>query len=435
MSKRCFQPYVCLPYLYLTKEQPLGMGPIRFYPTTKFDDYVSNHEQDEMKSYLQSAQASGRGSCIFVDPEVPKDLLPEMLIDAVYLLYFAATYQDLYYNAKPPKFEPLTQYLPTPPDKMKDPKTRESLQALHLLDSQVIEVAFTENLMSQALGRILLCAYTECQDLHHGDCRRIIRSIRYFIHCFHDKFRNLLGTGDPIESKLFEPENFLFLVTAFETLYDIDKTNSEPDFKQKLRPVIHLKFGTPMETIWKWIDGFYQIEEELVHEGTLPDPMFRENVNFEIPYLSFAIKLFIYSIYYRLYNMGLVPATKTADFMPLIFEGIDREETLGFLWSETELLKKISILIMQLTHGKVRQETLLDVSMLSLIYRNILKYYENRDEVGEIRFIPTPKDELRNIVEAIENYSDEEFEHEGQVVHIQELFPEGFLDQIHQRVA
>jgi len=435
MPNRSFEPYVCLPYLHLLHEQPVGMGPIRFYPATKYDEFVSGEVQGEIIGYLESSGAAPRGSCIFVDPEVPKGLLPEMLVDAVYLLYFAANYQDLYYSVKPPGFEPLTHYLPTPPDTIKDPKSREELKSLNLKDKHVIEVTFQENVMSEALGRILLCAYTECRDLDNNECRRIIRSIRYFIHCFHDKFRNLLGTGDPIDSKLFEPEDFLFLVTAFETLYDIDKTHSEPDFKQKLRPVIHLKFGTPMETIWKWIDGFYRIEEELIHEGTLPDPIFRENQNFEIPYLSFAVKLFIYSIYHKLYGMGLVPATRQAEFMPLVFEGIDRSETLGFLWPETEILKKISILLMQLTHGKVRQETLLDVSMLSLIYRNILKYHENRQNGGDIQFIPTPKNELQPIVEAIENYSDEEFEHEGKTVHVQDLFPDGFLDQIQRRVA
>ncbi len=435
MPGRPYRPYLCLPYLILKEPKPLGLGPIRFYPSSHFDHGIDEDAREEMRKYLNHSPDANRGTSVCVDPDIPKECVADLIVDAVYLLYFSSTYKDLYHNAKPPELGSLTQYVPTSPEKTKDPANIQSLKALQLPLRERMEISLTESAMSEALGQLLSSSYQELGPCNPCESRRIIRSIRYFIHCFHDKFRNLLGSGSDVVDELFEPEDFLFLMTAFETLFDLDRDHPVSDLKQKLRPVIHLKFGRPMETIWKWVDGFFKIKGEIVHQGTFPDAIFRDNQSFEIPYLTFAMKLFIYSVYHRLYHMELLPGTAGESFMPLAFEGIEREEVITFLWPEAELLKKISILLMGLTHGKVNTESLLDVSMLALIYQNTLKYHAEECGVNGIHFIATPKEQLSPIIDAIENHAEEHFEFEGKVIHARELFPEGFLEQIHHRVA
>ncbi|NGX57709.1 MAG: hypothetical protein K940chlam3_00603 [Chlamydiae bacterium] len=433
MQNDPYKMYICLPYLYLTEENPLGLGPIRFYPSSKFDDYVSQDEQKEIEEYLRESPSINKGTSICVHPDIREESIPELLIDAVYVLYFAATYEKLYHNYEPPRFGPLTQIVPASESVVKNPANRESLKSLDLKESHILEISIQDDVMLKAMGEVLNGAFLEDHKLDQVECRRIIRSIRYFIHCFHDKFRDLLGSGFLMGHKHFEPEDFLFLVTAFETLFNINPEIPNSDFKQKLRPIIHLKFGKPLEIIWKWIDGFYAIKNEVVHEGTLPDGTFRENHNFEVPYISFAIKLFIYSIYHKLFKMDLLPAHVTESYRPIAFHGIEREEVILFLWPEKELLKKISILIMQLTHGKVTDETVADVSMLAHVYQHMLRYHKSLQD--PIKFIPTSKEELKKVVVAIENLSDDDFEYEGKKVHVQELMPEGFLDVLNRRVA
>lgn len=425
--------YVCLPHLYLSQGRPLGMGPIRFYPSNTLDDFLSRDDQSEVQNYLETSPEVNRGTRVCVHPDIAEEDIPELLIDAVYTLYFSAAYERIFHNDKPPKLQPFTEFVPASESAAKDPSNVESLKALDLKKNQKLEITIENDLMMNALGEVLFSAYLSEKNLDQNQCRRIIRAIRYFIHCFHDKFRDLLGSEFLSDHRHFEPEEFLFLVTAFETLFDISPDNPNSDFKQKLRPVIHLKFGKPLETTWKWIDGFYRIKNEIVHKGNLPDVTFKENLNFEIPYISFATKLFIYSIYYDLYIMNLLPAHISEQHRPIAFHGIEREEVICFLWPEKELLKKISILMIQLAHGRIRDESITDVNMLAHIYQHMLRYYEN--SFKPITFIPTEKEEIDRLVEAIENLSEETFEYEGKRVAIFELMPEGFMELLERRVA
>jgi hypothetical protein len=428
-----YKMYACLPYLNLQNDTPIGMGPIRFYPSSVFDDYIGKSEREEIKSYFENAPAINRGTCLCVHPSVKDDEIPELLVDALYMLYFSATYDELYHNKNPPHFDALTKFVPAGGN-LAGMKNLESLQ---VKDSQVMSVDINDNLMSGALGELLKRCYLPADQDSSGqdvnEDHRIIRAIRYFIHCFYEKFENLLGTGIHLKEKIYEPEDFLFLIAAFETLFDLDPDYPNTDLKQKLRPILHVKFGTPLETIWKWIDGFFEIKNQSIHQGNLPEDIFRANGNFEISYFKFATKLFIYSTYYKLYLMNLLPAEKSKPYIPIKFKGIEREEVIAFLWPETKILRRISTILMQITHGKADEEYLHDLNMLARIYKQILSYYS--DCPASIQFNPADKNDLKNYVEAIVNLADEAIEIEGKPVHLHDLMPDEFISAIEKRVA
>ncbi len=269
--KKPYKMYACLPYLSLQSKKPIGMGPIRFYPSAVSDDFIGHSEQEEMKAYFHLKPEINHGTCICVHPGINEDEIPELLVDALYLLYFAATYQPLYHNDRPPQFDAMTKFVPAIKRETSNPESINLLKALNVNQSQIVSVTISDYLMSDALGQLLSRSYLPAERQSPGEdpnqSRRIIRSIRYFLHCFYEKFENLLGSGVRFKEKIYEPEDFLFLVTAFETLFDLDPNHPGADLKQKLRPVLHVKFGPPLETIWKWIDGFFEIKTAINTPG------------------------------------------------------------------------------------------------------------------------------------------------------------------------
>lgn len=436
-EEKQYKMYVCLPYLNLEEDKPIDLGPIRFYPSTSFDEFVHGSGKSEIKTYLQQAPDIKRGACICIHPSVPEEDIPELLVDAIYLLYFGATYQEMFQGKRAPLFSPLTKFVPAGEADVKNQKSIDSLKSLKVNHSQVVRIGAVDHKLCNGLGKLLDKSYLSNShnsiEESQNESRRIIRAVRYFIHCFYEKFENLLGTGIHLKEKVYEPEDFLFLVAAFETLFDLHPDHPNSDLKQKLRPILHVKFGTPLETIWKWIDGFFEIKELSVHEGSLPEGIFKANESFEIPYFAFAVKLFIYSVYFHLYQLGLVPAEKSEKYTPIKFPTIKREEVALFLWPEATLLRKISIILMQITHGRATSEYLFDLSMLANTYQQMLKY--SSECPPNIQFKPIKKSDLKPIVEAIVNLSDEKIQVEDKTIYLQDFLPEGFLSTIEKRIA
>ena len=136
----------------------------------------------------------------------------------------------------------------------------------------------------------------------------------------------------------------IFIASSFEALFDINDKQAAADFKHKLRPLLHLKYGKPVELFWKWVDDFYEVKRHIVHGGDhILDPFFRYNPNFEISHILIGIKLFVYSVYYTLFQYRLLHSIHEDPFTPPDFKWIHPEEILLFFWTESFLLHKLSL--------------------------------------------------------------------------------------------
>src|SRR5262249_12038398 len=104
---------------------------------------------------------------------------------------------------------------------------------LHLVDSD----------MCRALGKALEQIYTSSsQDEESVQAsKRLVRSIRYLVDRFFQRFVNLFGKGLHFSDEIFEPEDVIFLASSFEALFDLDPQQPAADFKYKLRTLLHLK--------------------------------------------------------------------------------------------------------------------------------------------------------------------------------------------------
>jgi len=414
-EEKNYKLYVCLPFLHLDMDEPITMGPIRFFPSDRIG-----------------------GATVSLHPSIPDEKKNELLLDGLHLLYFSATYVDIFHSIKPPLFEAFTQLMPIP----KKPSKEEidKIESYSSMKEQVYHLSEIESQMCKGLGAALELIYLNQEAADNEErileIRRMIRAIRYFVHCFYDKFKILSNKGIRFSNKLYEPEEALILSTAFESLFNINPREPAPDLKQKLRPILQLKFGKPVEIIWKWIDGFYDMKTKVIHTGEIPRQMFRENESFTVPFLSFAVKLFIYSIYYKLTTHRLIEGRQRNIYYPHEFSSIEREEVISFLWPEENLLKKISILVLQIEQGKTSEEYLSDLTMLGNIYIHMMKnFYFTHSAADDIDFIPTPKETIEPFIEAILGHSIEKVRVNGQERELMELYPEGLIHCLQKRAA
>jgi len=415
LDSKGYKPFVCLPFLYLDLSEPIVMGPIRFSPSDRIG-----------------------GATVSIHPSIRDETRFELLIDSLYLLYFASTFIDLYHTIKPPHFEAFTKIIPV--RQKPSEEELEKIDSISSIEENLYHLVYINSNMQKGLGEALNLVYlkgkTEENEKRYGEMKRLIRSIRYFIHCFYEKFQNLVEKGLDFSPHLYEPEDALFLYTAFESLFDIDPLQAPADFKQKLRPVLQLKFGKPIEVIWKWVDGFYAMKNHLVHTGEVANPLFLDNENFSVPYLVFAVKLFIYSVYYKLTINRMIAEKRDGAYAPWAFKGVEREEVVGMLWPEAEILKKIALLIMQVEQGKISEEYLVELKMLGKIYIHTLKtYYFRKDKGEDIAFIPAANQNIENFVEAILSRSGDEVEIDGTIIHISDLYPDELIPCLQKRVA
>ncbi|MCE2982850.1 MAG: hypothetical protein LW832_04700 [Parachlamydia sp.] len=205
--------------------------------------------------------------------------------------------------------------------------------------------------------------------------------------------------GMHFSDDLFEPEDVIFLASSFEALFDIDDKHMASDFKQKLRPLLHLKFAKPLEIFWKWVDDFYDSRRKILHGGPLPDPQFKLNPNFDISHLLIGIKLFIYSVYYNLHLYGLIKSTHEDAYSPPDFKWIHPEEVLLFFWTEESLLKKIIICLDESRANN--EENLADLHALMNLFSSMMERYFLRPEQDGILFIPTPLPAIQSMGEKI----------------------------------
>lgn len=430
--------FAYLPFVELAHESMIQFGPVIFWPASKSEEFLPQHLHSSFNDYLQvvgqiKARSNGhdnmlintgqlnpkRTTCISIATDVPEEIREFLLIDSLYLLYFACTFRNLYYGQEIPSFNPFRKIAPAYEGFIKDKENwanlhihetdREESVCLHIIDPEICQG------LGKALESIYLATSTEDKEFIQA-YKRLVRSIRYLVDRFFQRFVNLFGKGLHFSEEIFEPEDVIFLASSFESLFNLDGSQATAaDFKHKLRPLLHLKYSRPVEIFWKWVDDFYDVKRRILHGDTFLDPLFRLNPNFEISHILLGIKLFVYSVYYYLFKYQLLESTHVDAYTPPDFKWIHPEEILLFFWTESSVLEKVNLFINQSEQGQLKDEALADMNLLTTLFVSLYdRYYLSEQIKGEgiVRFIPSPMAELNkeggNILEKLKQMNEKD---------------------------
>jgi hypothetical protein len=414
-----FYLYACLPFIELDHETMIHLGPVIFWPASKanqflqedslssFQIYMSEvskikaHNEDEEGRIFNTMTLTPKGTtCVSIAEEIPKELREFVLIDSLYLLYFACTFRNLYYGQEIPSFNAFRKMIPASFDFIQIKKnwdnlfiketSREETVCLHIVDPEICLG------LGKALNAIYINDPSQDQSFTYA-YKRLVRSIRYLVDRFFQRFVNLFGRGLNFSEEIFEPEDVIFLASSFETLFGINDKQPAADFKHKLRPLLHLKYSGAVEIFWKWVDDFYQVKSRIIHGDPILDPLFRLNNNFEISHILLGIKLFVYAVYYNLFKFHLLQPTHKTLYSPPDFKWIHPEEILLFFWTEPTLLKKLNLFIKQSEREPIKEEQIADIDLLTHLFVSLYERYYVEEQLkgqGIVRFIPTPLADL-----------------------------------------
>jgi hypothetical protein len=420
MAIQNFALYAYLPFVELAHESMIQFGPVIFWPASKSEDYLPDHLRSSFRDYMQEmGQIKVRShnqekswvntitlnpkgtTCVSISEDVPIEVWEFLLIDALYLLYFACTFRNLYYGQEIPSFNAFRKMIPASEEFIKDKHNWENLH-IHETDREesvclsIIDPEICQGL-GKALESIYLASGTQDQEFVQA-YKRLVRSIRYLVDRFFPRFVNLFDQGLNLSEEIFKPEDVIFLASSFESLFNIESSQAiAADFKHKLRPLLHLKYSRPVEIFWKWVDDFYEVKRRILHGDTFLDPLFRLNPNFEVSHILLGIKLFVYSVYYYLFKYQLLHSTYVDPYTPPDFKWIHPEEILLFFWTEPSVLEKINLFIKQSEQGPLKEEALADMNLLTTLFVSLYDRYYMSAQVkgaGIVRFIPSPLVEL-----------------------------------------
>jgi hypothetical protein len=413
-----FDVYACLPFVELAGESHIKIGPIIFWPASKFKQFVPKESHSLFHDYIDSiTQVKTRvaektnpintvklapqvTTMISINGSIPEELKELLLIDSLYLLYFACTFRDLYYGNEIPPFGAFKKMLPASHAFIVDKPNWKGLHINEIDREQTVCVHLHNQQLCKCFGEMLSSVFDDVSSELPKTIevyKRIIRSVRYVVDRFSDRFVNLFNKGLNFPEIAFEAEDVIFIAAGFECLFDIEEHRSAFDFKHKLRALLHLKYSTPLEIFWKWVDDFYNVRRKIVHEGQIVDPTFYGNPNFEVSHVMLGIKLFIYSIYSHLFNMHLLKSKAFNEQTPPDFKFIHPEEILLFFWTETSLLKKIRLFLFQIMK---RQEDSLklypDIRFLVHLFMSMHQRHDRIHPLPGIRFLPSKTADIQS---------------------------------------
>lgn len=401
------KPYACLPFVEFTRKEGIALGPIHFWPSTDSEFHLSANFSLKFKNYLKKVNkefAERPIACISIDDSVPIERRESLLIDGIYLLYFASNFRNVYYSNEILKLSSFTKILPASEELLQNKDILIEIAIPESARERIACISWIDDEIAEALGKALSGVYESNADLSLFDeSIRLIRAIRFFVDRFFSKFENLLTVGLELPPDLFEPEDILFLASSYDVLLNIDDRQASSDFRQKIRPMLHLKFSKPVELFWKWVDAFYILKKQVV-QGVKPDYLFLANPNFSVPLMHIGLKLFIYVLYYQLYQYRLIASETKDKFAPPDFHWIHPQEILLFFWTEESILRKISLLLMQIQQGKLTAENQSDIYLLSSLFVALMEKYYSKPPSKYIQYLPSPEGVLDPYTTPILNY-------------------------------
>lgn len=156
---------------------------------------------------------------------------------------------------------------------------------------------------------------------------------------------------------------------GFEVLFSLNPSYPAADLRQHLRPLLHLKFSHPVELLWKWVDQFYALRNEVLRGEHFVDKLFEENPDVKDTYYHISRKILIYSIYDCLFKKNLLEGSSGTASTPDDFYFIHPEKVLVYFWTKETLNKKITLL-------KLQSHVERDLEMLNKIQALYLKASE-----------------------------------------------------------
>lgn len=413
--------FACLPFVELAHQAAIQIGPITFWPASKYQENISLHAHLDFQNYINTigevkALANKNHewvntiklnphstTCVSINNEIPEKEREALLIDSLYLLYFACSFRNLYYGDEIPPFGPFRKMIPASLEFIQNKSNWESIHIKEIDREETLCIHLPDHEICQAFGKMLNAIYTNSLSSNQiGEFKRIIRAIRYLVDRLFQRFVNLFSKELTFSDAIFEPEDVILLTTGFESLFDINDKNAASDFKHKLRPLLHLKYSRPLEIFWKWIDTFYDLKRNIVHGGNTKDSCFKHNPNFQISHLFIGIKLFIYSVYYMLFKNKLISSKSYDPYTPPDFKWIHPEEVLLLFWTEDSLLKKLENFMNQLLEGKGNHEELkAEIHLLSNLFIALQeRFFEQPPRTG-VTFIPSSKESLKDSINKI----------------------------------
>jgi hypothetical protein len=421
IASQNFHLYACLPFVELAHESMIQFGPIAFWPASKSEEFLTGdlhtsfyhylqavgqikaRSSDQEKRLVNTASVNPKGTtCMSISADIPSEVYEFILIDSLYLLYFACTFRNLYYGQEIPPFNAFRKLIPASEEFIKNKQNWENLYIKETDREETVCLHIVDPDICHGLGKALEAIYlpSEVQNQEFIQTyKRLVRSIRYLVDRFFQRFVNLFDKGLTFPEDIFEPEDVIFLASSFESLFNIDNSQeTSADFKHRLRPLLHLKYSRPVEIFWKWVDDFYEVKRRIIHGDTFLDPLFRLNPNFEVSHILLGIKLFVYSVYYYLFKYQLLESTHVDPYTPPDFKWIHPEEILLFFWTEPSVLDKVSLFIKESEQGALKEEALAEMNLLTTLFVSLYdRYYLSEQLKGEgvVRFIPSPLSDLK----------------------------------------
>lgn len=426
-----FLIHSCLPFLTIAADQPVQLGPVLFFPADKAIEIFDVDGGGEFLTYLESLSITPQSAMgIALHTLIPDNQKDKLFLDALFVIYFIAIHRDLYQNLPIPSIRTFTKYISASEQFILANKGEAKL--VTSFRKTTVHFDQSDLALCEALGKVLHQVYLE--DQCEQSKKSLIRSIRFFVDAFISQFENIIDTGVPLPNILFSPENVMCLNLAFEVLFDIDISHISSDFKQKLRPMLVLRYSRPVEMLWKWIDGYFGLFHSLTRSAEIPDIMFRANENYEFPFLHLGMKIYIYAVMHKLYLFKFLTPSYTTEDMPPFFHSIDPMEIIVYLWTEEGLLKKISIILMQLGTQPKNEELQNDVfRMTSVFNAKIRKFYLKTPPSG-IQFIPQENPQLEKYARSILDALPQTIERKGEQKTIKSFLPEYFEENIRNHI-
>lgn len=417
MHSMKYELYACLPFVEL-KVPDVAMGPVHFWPVTHADKFLSPSLIPLLNDYLETVTqvkvctpnqvinteklCCHTMTCISIDPKVQPELREGLLIDAIYLLFFCGAFSHLFASAKAPHFDVFTKILPATSAFLSDKSRWKEAYILEAQRESPVTLERFDREMCKGLGHGLACAYQTDTCRSSADTAKVqslIRSIRYFVDRFFERFENLINEGLSIPHVVYEAEDIVFLATSFEALFDLNDQHPHIDFKHKLRPMLELRFSTSVELLWQWVDGFFHLREQIVHGRPLPDAIFRANPNFNISYFYLGVKLYLYGVYWRMHHYQLISSR------PENFEWVTSEELLAFFCPEDELIRRIHKTVSLLEKDWKESHHLSDFHFLTAIFLHIYDQYfvgpQPARDHASLQWIPAPLSEIKAAADEI----------------------------------
>lgn|GEM_PF-5799074 len=408
-----FKLIACMPFVRLGREDVLEMGPIKFWRASVYQSFVSSQAIPAFEEFIKQAGSfsimdgirersitstipAEMMTCISVQEKYAlKPDVNELVHDASYLLFFCnhLSRNGGFLNPYLRKWNAQESYL-------LEGRWKSFRHYEHQKEVPVEIRYLTEGLLGSA-GKLLKNRYL-LNGKPNAFASRAIRSIQYFSRRFFDTSREeLLGP-------IMEPEDVVFLVTAFESLFDTNtefqkKKNEHPGFsnriplKAKIKRTLKLENEKPEAVLDKWVDGIYDWRNEIAHGEHVRDRLFEANPNHHISYIGFAIALFTFCIYVEFGNRGYF-SKKQFDWHYIN----SKEKLLPFLWTRNDLLKEVLKRLNDFKNSKGKKEYIRSLVRLEQFAELYSDCY-GRGKPGGLECIPFETGKTKRLVDQIKS--------------------------------